>query len=129
LPKFKKSLQEAATHQDKWLYLISHLENLQEVPPELQENIYKEFLHKAEICELTKEEFDKYQGSLKNYRDATNIQREIFEKGKLEGKAEGKVEGKVEEKIQIVRAMKLEGDNADKIARVTGLSLDEINKL
>jgi predicted transposase YdaD len=42
-----------------------------------------------------------------------------------EGKAEGREEGRAE----IARQMKLEGDSAEKIARVTGLAQHDIEQL
>ena len=45
------------------------------------------------------------------------------------GKAEGKAEGKTEEKVKIAKAMLLDGDTVEKVAKITGLSIDEIQKL
>jgi predicted transposase/invertase (TIGR01784 family) len=42
---------------------------------------------------------------------------------------EGRQEGRWEEKMAIAKALKASGDDANKIALVTGLSLDEIAKL
>jgi len=41
------------------------------------------------------------------------------------GKAEGKAEGKTEEKVKIAKAMLLDGDTVEKVAKITGLSIDE----
>ena len=58
------------------------------------------------------------------------IEAEI--KGKAEGKAEGIEIGEArlrEEKNMIARAMLLDGDSVEKIARITGLSVEKINEL
>ena len=48
--------------------------------------------------------------------------------GRLEGRLEGKIEGRMEEKVEIVREMLIEGDSIDKIARITKLSVAEVEK-
>ncbi|MBR6886813.1 MAG: hypothetical protein IKN13_05355, partial [Bacteroidales bacterium] len=49
--------------------------------------------------------------------------------GKAEGKAEGLAEGKAEGKAEMVKAMLKDGVAAEIIARYSGLSPDEIDKL
>ena len=49
--------------------------------------------------------------------------------GKLEGKIEGKLEGKLEEKRQIAINMKKENIDNSLIAKITGLSEEEIKNL
>jgi predicted transposase YdaD len=46
-----------------------------------------------------------------------------------QAKSEGKAEGKAEEKVKIAKAMLLDGDSAEKIAKITCLSVAEITKL
>jgi predicted transposase/invertase (TIGR01784 family) len=41
----------------------------------------------------------------------------------------GKAEGKAERDIEIAKAMLLDGNSAEKIAKITGLSILEIEKL
>ena len=49
--------------------------------------------------------------------------------GRMEGRLEGKMEGKLEEQLRIARNMKSAGIAADAIAAVTGLPMDEVEKL
>jgi predicted transposase/invertase (TIGR01784 family) len=72
---------------------------------------------------------NKYEESLKYYRDLKNVLDTSFDEGKAEGKAEGKEEGKAELKIEIARQMKSEGEPVEKIVRFTGLPADEIERL
>jgi len=58
--------------------------------------------------------------------------QEILEKYKenfVVGFKKGKAEGKVEQETEIAKAMLLDGDSAEKIAEITGLSITEIKKL
>jgi predicted transposase/invertase (TIGR01784 family) len=56
-----------------------------------------------------------------------------FKEGLVEGEKvgieRGKIEGKIEEKIEIALAMKAEGFTTAQIAKITGLSKDEIARL
>ncbi len=51
------------------------------------------------------------------------------EEGRMEGRLEGKMEGRLEEQLRIARNMKSAGIAADAIAAVTGLPMDEVEKL
>ena len=53
----------------------------------------------------------------------------LAEKIKEEGKLEGKIEGKLEGKIEDARLMKKKGLDFILISEITGLSIDEIEKL
>jgi predicted transposase/invertase (TIGR01784 family) len=49
--------------------------------------------------------------------------------GRKEGRQEGRTEGRTERDMEIARNLKADGDSAEKISRVTGLSLEEIARL
>ena len=51
-----------------------------------------------------------------------------LERGKLEGRLEGRLEGEFHKAIETARKMKEEGDSIDKILRITGLSLEDLEK-
>ena len=51
-----------------------------------------------------------------------------LERGRLEGKLEGKLEGEFQKAIETAHRMKEEGDSIDKILRITGLSLEDLEK-
>ena len=44
------------------------------------------------------------------------------------GKIEGKLEGEFQKAIETARRMRQEGDSIDKIIRITGLSLEDLEK-
>ena len=54
---------------------------------------------------------------------------EVHVKGKAEGLAEGNVKGRAERQAEIAKELKLDGMPAEKIAKMTRLSVDEVNKL
>ncbi len=51
-----------------------------------------------------------------------------LERGRLEGKLEGKLEGEYQKAIETARRMKEEGFHLEQILRITGLSLEDLEK-
>ena len=64
---------------------------------------------------------NKYEESLKYYRDLKNVVDTSFD--------EGKVEGKAERNIEIARQMRAKGMEVTLIAEITGLAIDEIEEI
>jgi predicted transposase/invertase (TIGR01784 family) len=133
LPKFKKEIQKNSSHQDKWLYLISKLEELDETPQELDEKIYHDFIHKAQVTALNKKEFDNYQASLKRYRDNYAIEKHKLDEAEAIGVAKG-IEQGIEKgehvkALQIAKSMKLKGYDINLIIDLTGLSKNDIDSI
>ncbi|WNJ19303.1 hypothetical protein [Pontibacter sp. G13] len=71
------------------------------------------------------EEAEAHEDSLKSYRDLKNALATAFE----EGREEGKEEGREEEKMNTVRNSLKAGLPLEVIARITGLSISEIEKM
>ena len=117
MPKFKKGEEELVTHFDKWMYVLKNLPKLQARPVKLQEKIFEKLFNEAEIAKLTQEEMRTYEESLKTYRDNYSI---------LET---AKKEGRQEERIELAKEMKKEGLSIEQIARITGLSKEQLEKL
>lgn len=125
MPNFSKSEGELQSNFDKWMYVLQQLPHLQSRPPALQERVFQKLFEAAEIARFTPDEKNKYEESLKYYRDLKNVVDTSFDEGKAEGLAEGKAEGKAEIALQ----MKLKGLETSLIAEVTGLSVEEIENL
>jgi predicted transposase/invertase (TIGR01784 family) len=77
------------------------------------------------VASLGKEQYSDYEHSLKIYRDLKNSIDTAYDTGKFEGKIEGKREGKIE----TARAMKKDGLPISTIAKYTGLTEAEVDKL
>jgi len=125
LPKFTKSDTELQTRFDKWMYVFRHLGNLQNRPDVLQERIFEKLFKIAEIAKFTPKEKNQYEESLKYYRDLKNV----VDTSKEEGKIEGKIEGKVERSLEIATNLIKQEIPLDVVAKATGLSKEEIEKL
>lgn len=117
MPNFIKTESQLETRLDKWLYFIKHLEDFDSIPTIFKDEVFVQAFEKAELANLGQSDLDKYENSLKVYRDLKGVIDTAFDEGKIEGK------------IETAKMMKAEGEPIEKIIRYTGLSKDEINKL
>ena len=78
---------------------------------------------------MSKEERAQYDYEWKIYNDYLNTFNSAEKKGHAEGHAEGLAEGRAEEKLENARRMKSKGYPLDDIADITGLTIEEIEKL
>jgi predicted transposase/invertase (TIGR01784 family) len=121
LPKFKMEENDLKTHFDKWLFVLKHLQNLQDRPKALQERVFEKLFKTAEIAKFTVQERQEYEDSLKYFRDMHNIIDTAKEEGVEIGIGKGKIE--------VAKSMKLKGFSVSDIAELTGISKEQIEKL
>ena len=128
LPKFTKTLDQLETHQDKWLYLLRHLPELDDQPRPFQDAVFLQLFKIAEISNFTPAEQDSYQSSLKYYRDLNNVIDTSRQEGIEEGIERGIEQGRKAEKVAIARAL-LSKLPDETISQTTGLSIAEVEQL
>ncbi|MEO0770739.1 MAG: Rpn family recombination-promoting nuclease/putative transposase, partial [Cyanobacteria bacterium J06649_4] len=116
LPKFQKDLNQLETQQDKWLYLLRHLPDLEDRPPLFKDPIFLQLFEIAELAKLSRQEQVSYHNSLKYYRDMNNIIDTARQ------------EGGVEKAKDIARSL-LKDLPIDRISQITGLTISEIEQL
>lgn len=130
MPKFTKQENELESLFDKWLYVIRNLAALMERPRVLQEKVFAHLFEAAEIAKFSRGERYEYEESLKAYRDWFSVMATAElrgeERGKEKGLKEGLEKGRIEERLRNARGLKARGVDADIIAQVTGLSVDDI---
>jgi predicted transposase/invertase (TIGR01784 family) len=117
MPHFSKAEDELQSNFDKWMYVLQQLPYLQNRPQALQDRIFQKLFETAEIAKFTPDEKNKYEESLKYYRDLKNVVDTSFD------------DGKAERSLEIARQMKSEGEPIEKIVRFTGLTKAEIENL
>jgi predicted transposase/invertase (TIGR01784 family) len=117
MPNFSKVEGELQTNFDKWMYVLQQLPYLQNRPQALQDRVFQKLFEAAEIAKFTLDEKNKYEESLKYYRDLKNVVDTSFD------------EGKAERSVEIARQMKAKGMDANLISEITGLAIDEIEKI
>jgi predicted transposase/invertase (TIGR01784 family) len=129
MPHFTLREEQLRTRLDQWLYFIKHLEDFQQIPTMFRDAIFDQAFEKAELARLGPAELDRYEDSLKVYRDWNGVLNTAFDDGKAEGLAEGEAKGKAEGKAEVARQLKAMGVSASDIARATGLSIAQIEQL
>ncbi len=96
MPKFKKTLKELDTRFDKWMFILSQLQDLDRMPKALQDQIFTKVFDVAELAALSKKDLAGYEDSLKVYRDTINTTNTGLRKAREEGLAEGREKGLIE---------------------------------
>ena len=77
------------------------------------------------MSELEKQQLDEYCSAMA----IVDARKEGRQEGRQEGKQEGKVEGEKSKQIEIAKKSLNENIDIETISKITGLSIDEINKL
>lgn len=121
MPKFRKSLEESETLFDKWLYVLKHLPTLQKRPRKLQDKVFTKLFETAQIAKFNKAELEEYEESLKVYRDIHAVVETAFD--------EGKIEGERSKALEVAKNAILQGLENEIIAKLTNLSIEEIDEL
>ncbi len=117
MPNFSKAESDLQSNFDKWMYVLQQLPYLQNRPQALQDRVFQKLFETAEIAKFTPDEKNKYEESLKYYRDLKNVVDTSFD------------EGKAERNIEIARQMKEKGMDVNLISEITGLAVDMIEKM
>ena len=117
MPKFNKTEDELDGMLDKWLFALKNLSRLFERPKALQERVFEKLFKQAEIARFTPEEVMEYEESIKVYRDLKNSMDTSYSKGEAN------------KSIEIAKNLKSLGVDIDIIAKGTGLSKEQIQKL
>jgi predicted transposase/invertase (TIGR01784 family) len=125
MPKFNKKVEELETRFDKWLYVLKNLHKLDRIPDKLRESIFTHLFEKAEIARFSQDQYRDYEDSLKYYRDLKNS----LDTSREEGRIEGREEGERNKQIEIAKNMMQKGLDISLVSEVTGLSIENLNKL
>ncbi|MBC7553846.1 MAG: PD-(D/E)XK nuclease family transposase [Taibaiella sp.] len=137
VPNFKMAENELITRLDKWLYFIKHLEDFQSIPELFKGDVvFTDVIQRAEIANFNYEQMMHYEGSLKVFRDNINVVDSAEKKGREEGILIGAAEkeeyaGQKARQVQLAIAANCRkaGMSTGEIAKITGLTIEEINDL
>ena len=122
MPKFRKKESELATHLDYWLYYLNNLANMTEVPEILKkDDLLQEAFEVAEFLALGKDEQFSYQQDVKARWDNKACLDFATEKGFEQGKEEGMKKS--------AKAMIKKGLGLDLISEITGISIEDLQKI
>ena len=149
LGRFHKTEAELDNDLEKWYFCLLRMRNLAKRPASMQAEVFKRLFDVSEVAALPKEEQEQYIRDMTTERDIINqkafARNEGLEqglargraegeaigmsKGRAEGRSEGRAEGKAEGRSEVARAMLLENISIETIAKVTGLSAEQIRAL
>jgi len=129
MPNFTKPENELTTRLDKWLYFIKNLEDFQNIPAIFKDEVFTQAFEKAELANFKQDELDRYEYSLKVFRDNKATYDYAVETAFEEGINKGMTEGISQGVLKVAKALKASGIPTDLIAETTGLSIDEIERL
>jgi predicted transposase/invertase (TIGR01784 family) len=121
MPNFTKEEDQLESRLDKWLYFIKHLEDFQNIPAIFKDEVFEQAFEKAEIANFRQADLEKYEASLKIFRD----NKATYDYAMAQAKELGFDEGKLE----VARNLKKLGIDIQIIIQSTGLSPEDIEKL
>lgn len=119
--KFHKKVEELDNILEKWVYLFGNMKRLENRPKELQDRVFESFFRAAEIAKLPTKELQIYRNSIMNendWKNAINHAAELAEE-----------KGREEERMKNAKGFLSQGVPAETIAKVTGLSVDQVLEL
>jgi len=129
LPKFAKTEEELETVIDKWVFFIKHTRRLDHVPAKLDEPAFRKAFELANRANMTPKELENYEASVMVMLDERGRVDGAFEQGEKKGRNEGRNEGERNKAREIARSMWQEKMASELIAKLTGLTIEEIEKL
>ncbi len=121
MPRFEKEEDELEDHFDKWLYFLKNLNNFESIPGILNETVFTKAFKIAELANYDQEQLDRYEESLKVYRDVKGVVDSALENGEKSGEKK--------KAIEIAKRLKAMGLDIETISKGTGLSKEEIEQL
>lgn len=126
-------MDQLDSHQDKWLFLLRYLSQLDDPPTSLQDDpVFDQLFDVAALACLSADEQMTYHNSLKYYRDMNNTVNTARKEGWEEGREVGLQEGREEEKRSLLPRLlqlKLGVVPTEVRDRLTPLSLDQLGIL
>jgi predicted transposase/invertase (TIGR01784 family) len=124
-------LKKVKTSLDRWIAFLTRHELLKgpSLPEPLDDPSLKKAVHVLGTMNFTDEERELYEQHLKWLRMEANALKKQEEKGRQKGLKQGIEKGRKEEKLKLAKTMLIAGYKADEIAKLTGLSINEIESI
>ena len=127
MPLFQKTESELKTQFDKWLYFLKNLENFNDIPSILNEEVFLDGFRKAEMANFNALERDTYDLSLKRYRDLKGVIDTSFQEGEQIGLEKGEQIGqRKKEDLAIRNALRKGKLSVEEIAEMLEVPLDRV---
>ena len=79
LPRFNKKEDELENNVERWVYIFKNMHRLNNLPNAFGNQFFQKLFEEAKIANMTPEEYDAYNESLKNYRTMNIVLDEFKE--------------------------------------------------
>lgn len=139
LPKFaaQNNTWDFTDQRVKWLYTLTHIYKMSEddaMYTEEQDPVFRKFYEESKLSNLSDMEKEQYTKSVLDFEDVQealecvreNSLREGIEQGIAQGIEQGIEQGRAEKERQIVLSLMANGFDIPTIARITGLTEEEV---
>lgn len=122
LPLFPRETEaECETDFERWIYVLKNMETLERMPFQAQNALFEKLASITDVSALSEKDQERYEESLRIYRDNYAADEYSFNRGKAEGVAA--------ERTMIARNLKDNGVDIQLIIRCTGLTKEQIDQL
>jgi len=108
LPKYSSGNRPESL-VDKWALFFREAENLDVIPPELDEEPFREAFEIVRMAQLSEEDYEAYEQSKMAEQDARGALGLAKKEGRAEGRAEGREEGRAEGRVEGREEGRVEG--------------------
>ena len=125
LPLFTKEPDDCQNTFERIIYVLKNMDILERMPWLAKDAVFQRLASIAEVAALSKEERQKYDESLRKYRDTISVMEGQF----LEGREKGLAEGLAQGRFEIARNLKQMGLSVADIVKATGLTAEEVGSL
>ena len=105
------------------------METLERMPFQAQNAVFRKLAEITDVSALSQKDQERYEESLKIYRDNYAADLYSYNKGLKEGKKEGEKKGSAEERVVIAKNMKMAGADIQMIIQCTNLTKEQIDQL
>jgi predicted transposase/invertase (TIGR01784 family) len=126
LPRFKKTLDECQTLQEKLLYCFRHIHKLKERPKQLREKLFKQLFEILEISRFSDVEYSEYMSRFMAKADRKAQMNYAKAVASKQGWRKGVKEGRKEGIVTTAKNMLKDGLDLARVARITKLPEKEI---
>ena len=130
LPLFPRETEaECENDFERWIYVLKNMETLERMPFQAQNALFEKLASITDVSALSEKDQERYEESLRIYRDNYAADEYSFNRGKAEGLKEGLKEGQAAERTMIARNLKENGVDIQVIIHCTGLTKEQIDQL
>lgn len=129
LDKFEKSEEQLETDEEKWIFFFKVIANALEIPKALQTGPFKQACDLLNLMTKSTQERMEYTNMILAEQSMKSTYEAERAKAEAKAEAKGKAEGERKAKIELAKNLLADKMPAEKVATLTGLSIEELVKL